>query len=83
MAEGRHEIWEIADALQMDLRAASAKLVELRARLAGLDLPDPKTLDCPVCGLRTKGPATLAEHLYVSHDGTVPETWERAEQIAG
>jgi len=37
---------------------------------------------CPVCGLKTKGPRSLSEHLYTSHDGEVPEAWERSERIA-
>lgn len=82
MSEPRHEIWKLADALQMDLRAANAKLLELRARLAGLELPDPKIVACPFCGLETRGPRTLAEHLYLSHDGTVPEQWEQAAAIS-
>jgi hypothetical protein len=78
----RPDIWKVADALQMNLRACAAQLVELRSMLSHLDIPASTEIDCPVCGLRTKGPRSLAEHLYLSHDGTVPETWERAERIS-
>jgi hypothetical protein len=71
----RHDIWQVADALQMDLRAASAKLVELRARLASIDLPDPTSVTCPTCDVKLRGQRTLAEHIHVSHDGPVPQHW--------
>lgn len=71
----RHDIWQVADALQMDLRAASAKLVELRARLSALDLPKPAEQACPHCGLPCRGPQTLTEHLYTSHNGPLPPQW--------
>lgn len=77
----RHDIWTIADALQMDLRAAQAKLVELRARLAQVDLPDQTKIECRHCGLKFRGPNTLAEHLHVSHDGPIPEHWTRADAL--
>lgn len=78
----RHEIWKVADALQMDLRAASAKLVELRARLSSLELPEPTESVCQVCGIACRGPYTLAEHVYTSHDGPVPAHWERIEAMS-
>ena len=73
----RHAIWKIADQLQMDLRAAQAKLVELRARLAAIDLPGRNETICPHegCGLPFPGPQSLAEHVHVSHDGPVPAHW--------
>ena len=76
----RHDIWQVADALQMDLRAASAKLVELRARLSALDLPGRNETACPVCGVPRPGPLSLAEHLYHSHDGPQPEHWLAIEE---
>lgn len=78
----RHDIWQVADALQMDLRAATAKLVELRARLAALDLPTNNASACPTCGVKLRGPNTLAEHVYNSHDGPVPAHWERVERMS-
>jgi hypothetical protein len=80
----RHDIWQVADALQMDLRAASAKLVELRARLSALELPKPAETMCPHCGLACRGRNTLAEHVYTSHDGPLPAHWEAADaRVAG
>jgi hypothetical protein len=78
----RHDIWQVADGLQMDLRAAAAKLVELRARLSSLELPDESAVVCPRCGVKAKGVLTLAEHVHVSHDGPVPAHWERIEAMS-
>jgi hypothetical protein len=78
----RHDVWQIADAMQMDIRALAAKMVELRAQLAALNLPKPETLKCPHCGWPAKGPNTLAEHVHVSHDGPLPPAWRRADELA-
>lgn len=61
MTATRHPIWDIADQIQMDIRAASTKLVQLRSYLAGLELGDPQptvfmngpvTADaCDTCGV--------------------------------
>lgn len=82
MSPERHEIWKVADSLQMDLRAAQGKLTELRRMIAALDLPDPSRVTCPHCGLEARGPNTLAEHVYVSHDGPVPASYQHAESIS-
>lgn len=78
----RHEIWEIVDRMQMDIRALSVRMVELRAQLAALNLPKPETLRCPHCAWPAKGPNTLAEHVHVSHAGPLPPAWARAEAIS-
>jgi hypothetical protein len=72
----RHELWQVLDKLQMDLRAAQAKLTEARAMLAGMKLPDPKMAKCPRCGIVRSGPRQLAEHMYVNHEGQMPTHWE-------
>jgi len=78
----RHPAWELYYAAERDVRSALAKLSELGIALANLNLPAPVDVACPVCGLKTKGPRSLSEHLYTSHDGEVPEAWERSERIA-
>lgn len=78
----RHDIWAVADALQMDLRSASAKLVELRSRLAALDLPNPSEAKCPICGVKRTGPRAVAEHVYVSHGGALPAHVIDADRLA-
>lgn len=78
----RPDIWKVADAIQMDLRAAQAKLTELRRMLAALPIPEPSSTRCPNCGAKVAGPNTLAEHLYVSHNGPLPPAYERAEALS-
>ena len=75
----RHDIWKVADAIQMDLGAAQAKMVQLRAKLAAVDLPGKEQTTCPRCGAKLPGALTLAEHLYVSHDGPTPAHWVALE----
>lgn len=79
----RHSIWQLADAIQMDLRSAQAKLVELRSQIASLNLPDETTLRCPIdtCRLPMKGPRTLAEHLHVNHEGPIPAHWQAVDAL--
>lgn len=78
----RHDIWKVADSLQMDLRAAQAKLIELRSMLAGLNFPGPSSMRCGICGLASRGPRTLAEHVYTSHGGPLPEHWSTIDSLA-
>lgn len=77
----RHDVWKLADAMQMDLRAAQAKLVEMRSILAGMNLPEPSTLRCQ-CGLSFKGPRTLSEHVHTSHGGPLPDHWLAVDELA-
>lgn len=63
----RSDIWELADAIQMDARALSAKVVELRSRLSSLNLEDTRPA-CPACGYRSSmNLPSLAEHLEAQH----------------
>lgn len=79
MAGAEHETIVIARKIRYDLTALQAKVTDLLNELGKLDLPDPDALDCPRCGLPTRGPLSLAEHLYVSHEGPVPDHWRRIE----
>lgn len=75
----RHRVWKLADAIQMDLNAAQAKLVELRSLIASLDLPEltTGTTVCPEgCGPMPYGPRRLAEHLHTSHGYPLAELSE-------
>jgi len=78
----RHQIWELLDGTQMDIRAASAKLVALRSYVAGLDLPEPSTVTCPHCGLKLHGPRSLSTHLHQLHDGPLPDHIAAADALA-
>ena len=78
----KDELLEVAKAIRYDLTACQVKLSELMRAIAALDLPEETTAICPHCRLKLSGPNSLAEHLYVSHSGEVPPTWERAEALA-
>lgn len=79
-----HEVWQLLDALQMDLRTVTAKLTALRSQVAALELPDPAQFVCPApCGARFRSAFKLAEHLYVSHDGPLPAHYAAIEERAG
>lgn len=72
MSDDRNPIWEDLDGLQMDLRAASAKLVALRAKVAQLDMPDKPSYRCRFCGITAKSARAVAEHEYDIHDAERP-----------
>lgn len=78
-----HPIWVLLDKLQMDNREQAAKLVELRSYVASLNLPDPKRRECPECKVVFRNELVMAEHLYNSHAGPVPEHYLAAERAAG
>ena len=78
----RHPAWELYYAAERDVRSALAKLSELGIALANLDLPGPAEATCPFCGIKTKGPNTLAEHLWLLHGGPYPPLVEAADRLA-
>lgn len=59
-----HPIWELLDRMQMDMRAMNAKLTDLRARVAALNLVVDEPLHCPHCGPWHRSAELLEEHLY-------------------
>jgi hypothetical protein len=78
-----HPLWHLADQIQMDLRAATAKLVQLRAQLANITLPDtPRRVPCPDCAWDFQHLSAMQEHRYHHHDGPLPHHWATADQHA-
>jgi hypothetical protein len=71
----RADLLRLLSGIEADLRRISATLVEVRAHIAALDIPDEyPSLSCPECGLDLQGgPVRLAEHRYVVHDVPLPE----------
>ena len=65
--------WELADGIQMDLRAAEAKMVSLRSILAQMNIPEAPTSVCEFCGPMPFGPRKLAEHMHTSHGHPHPD----------
>jgi hypothetical protein len=72
----RHEIEALIDSAERLSRSIVSNLGVLRSEIAKLELPEALERDCPRCGLKTKGPRSLAEHLYQLHDGPEPEHWQ-------
>lgn len=67
-----HATITLAKKLRYDLTAMQAKVTDLLNELAKLNLDHDHGPECPHCGIETRGPKTLAEHLYVCHGGPVP-----------
>jgi len=63
----RPDVWKLADGIQMDLRAANAKLTALRSYLTSLELEDRRPA-CPKCGYRSSmNLPSVAEHIESAH----------------
>lgn len=77
-----HELLVLAKKLRWDLDALRAKTSELIRALAAADLPDPTQRECEKCHAVLSGKLSLAEHVYLSHDGPEPEHWKEAERLA-
>ena len=64
-----HPVFKLIGWIQDDMRGVNAKLTELRAHLAAMDLEPASLPACPVCGPISLPPTTsLADHLRVVHD---------------
>lgn len=78
-----HPLWAALDRAQMDLRNANARLTEVRAMVAQLELGHDTRPACPTCGLVFQLTWQRDEHLYHAHDGPLPEHYAAAERLAG
>lgn len=81
--EGKHPIWTQLDALTKSHAEQGARLTELRARVATMNLPAVTAYACPVCGIEFRSQAVAEQHLYVSHDGPLPQSLIAGERAAG
>lgn len=68
-----HPLHNLAAEIGRDLGAAQGKLTELMRQIGEYDLPIPVGVECPKCGIERASERLLAEHLYSSHDGPVPD----------
>jgi len=78
VSEQEHVTFEIARKIRFDLTAAQVKVTELLKELAALELPS-EAPACERCGVKVRGPRTLAEHIYLSHGGPEPAHWLEIE----
>lgn len=77
------EAHALAERIRLDLTNAQGKLTDvLNALAAHPDAQAPRPA-CPTCGLKFRGPLTLAEHMHHSHQAPVPEHLLEAERRAG
>ena len=77
------DLTDLAKQIRRDLTHAQTALTELNRQIAALNLPDPNEHRCPDCGIKLRGPLSLAEHAYNSHSGPLPEHYLAAERAAG
>jgi hypothetical protein len=75
------DLYDLLKKIRYDTTAIQAKVTDALKILNELNLPEQETVACE-CGLKFRGPNTLAEHVHVSHDGPVPEHWLKAEAIS-
>jgi hypothetical protein len=68
--------------LRYDLTAMQARVSDLLNQAARLNLPAPARPSCPECGLTMRSDRFLAEHLFQTHAGAVPDHWQQAEARA-
>lgn len=77
-----HELIALVKKLRYDLTGMQGKVSELLRALAALDLPEPSQRECEKCHAMFPGKLSLAEHVYLSHEGPEPEHWLEAERQA-
>ncbi len=77
------EALALAQKIRMDLTNAQGKLTDVIEALAALPDTASERPVCPTCGVRLRGPNSLAEHVYNRHGGPVPEHYAAAEKAAG
>src|SRR5262245_20490733 len=70
-------------ACREDLTRLQGRVTDIVNMLNTLALPERELERCPHCGLGFQGPLSLAEHVYNSHKGPLPEHYIAAEKRAG
>ena len=76
------DVYEMLRKIRYDLTAAQGKLTDVFSMLGELNLQDTPAHVCDRCGVKIRASALLAEHVYNSHAGPVPEHWERIEAMS-
>jgi len=74
---------ELARKMRMDLTQLQGRLTDIIEALAAIPANIDTRRVCPTCGITTRGPTSLEEHIHTAHDGPLPAAWQRAEQLAG
>lgn len=74
------DIYELLKKIRYDTTAIQSKVTDALNALADLNLVDQPAARCPRCGTEFRGPLRLAEHMYQSHDGPLPEHWASLDE---
>ena len=74
------DIFELLKKIRYDATAIQAKVTDALNALADLNLADQPAARCERCGCEFRGPLRLAEHVYQSHDGPLPEHWAALDE---
>lgn len=61
------DVFRLIGYVEDDLRHVHAKLTEIRAMLASMNLPAPADTTCPECGIAVRAPTSLADHMWNTH----------------
>lgn len=77
------DVYRQLRAMREDLTKMQGRVTDIVNMLNTFNFPDAEAEKCPHCDLKFKGPLSLAEHVYNSHDGPVPEHYLAAERAAG
>lgn len=83
MTDPRQDTAELLRRIRYDATAIQAKITDALTELERIPTPPDTNRDCPLCGLRTRGPLSLAEHVHRNHDGPYPEHWAREDTLYG
>ncbi len=81
----RDELLDNLREMRKDMTSAQIRLTEAIRSIAALPEDSFANTDatCTTCSVKTRGPLALAEHLYTSHDGPLPDHYARADKLAG
>lgn len=67
------DVFQILRDIQKQAEILQAKAADALKLLSALNLPEQPVEKCKHCGLETRGPRTLADHLYTCHGGPLPD----------
>lgn len=82
-ADNDPELIIVLKKIRYDLTDLQVKVGEALRQAAALRLPAPMHFECCDCHIEFRSASKLAEHVYHSHDGPLPEHWLEAERLAG
>lgn len=67
------DVYKLLHEIRHEATVLIAKANDALTLLAELNISDLPSARCPKCELELRGPLKLAEHIYQSHDGPLPD----------